>query len=146
MPKLSKDDVPEVKLDSAGQYLEVALTKEQRRGLFERPGTVVVAIVELTSKSYTGHAEGEEKSPQVKVRLTGCEAARDDDEANALLEAKRSMYRKRRMDGTLDEIGTDPMGDAENVLQAVFGGYPSEREFQQHRDSQRSGSREPQRH
>lgn len=103
----------------------------------------IVAIVELTSKSYTGYSEGEDKTPQVKLRLTGCEVARDDQEAAGLLEAKRSMYRKRRMDGTLDEIGADPMGDAENVLQGVFGGYPTEREYQRHQESKRSGTREP---
>ncbi|MFD3929715.1 hypothetical protein [Streptomyces sp. NPDC058614] len=105
MPKLPKHQTPEVKLDSAAGFIENSLSTEQRRGLFEQPGTVVVAIVELTSKSYTGHADGEEKDPQVKVRVTGCEVARSDEDAAALLEAKRAMWRGRRMDGTFDEIG-----------------------------------------
>ncbi|MER8158124.1 hypothetical protein [Streptomyces sp. NPDC094472] len=128
MPKLPKHQIPEVKLDSAAGFIENSLTDEQRRGLFENPGMVVVAIVELTSKSYTGHADGEEKDPQVKLRVTGAEAARNDDEAAALLEAKRAMWRARRMDGTLDEIGNGPR-NAENLLDTAFGAYPSEAEY-----------------
>ncbi|WP_406000721.1 hypothetical protein [Streptomyces sp. NBC_00829] len=131
MPKLAPTQAPEVKLDSAAAAVEASLTTEQRRGLFENPGTVVVAIVELTSKSYTGHAEGEEKEPQVKVRVTGCEAARSDAEAATLLEAKRAMWRARRMDGTLDEVGPGPR-DPEQVLGDAFGSYPSEAEYQAH--------------
>ncbi|MCT2591102.1 hypothetical protein LHJ74_14490 [Streptomyces sp. N2-109] len=128
MPKLDKTQIPEIKLDTAAASIEGSLSAEQRRGLFESPGTVVVAIVELTSKSYTGHADGEEKDPQVKVRVTGAEVARTDEEAASLLEAKRAMYRGRRMDGTLDEIGNGPRG-AENVLAREFAGYPTEAEF-----------------
>lgn len=83
MPKLGPADVPEVKLDAAAAAVEATMTREQRRGLFEKPGTVVYAIVELTSKSYTGHAEGEDKDPQVKVRVTGCEVARSDEDAKS---------------------------------------------------------------
>lgn len=129
MPKLTPADVPEIKLDSGAANIEVSLTREQRRGLFEKPGTVVVAIVELTSKTYTGHAEGEDKAPQVKVRVTGCEVARTDEEASALLEAKRAMWRSRRMDGTLDEVGNGPRNGGV-VLDATFAGYPSEAEYE----------------
>ncbi|PVE04626.1 hypothetical protein [Streptomyces scopuliridis] len=131
MPKLSPTQAPEVKLDSAAASVEVSLTTEQRRGLFEKPGSVVVAIVELTSKSYTGHAEGEEKEPQVKVRVTGCEVARTDAEAATLLEAKRAMWRARRMDGTLDEVGPGPR-DPEAVIGTAFAAYPSEDEYKAH--------------
>ncbi|MFD8251935.1 hypothetical protein [Streptomyces werraensis] len=109
MPKLSPADVPEIKLDSAAAAVEATMTRDQRRGLFEKPGTVVYAIVELTSKSYTGHAEGEEKAPQVKVRVTGCEVARTDEDAKALIDARRAMYRGRQIDGTFDEVGQGPM-------------------------------------
>ncbi|MGQ5576045.1 hypothetical protein [Streptomyces sp. ECR3.8] len=109
MPKLSPADVPEIKLDSAAAAVEASMTRDQRRGLFEKPGTVVYAIVELTSKSYTGHAEGEEKAPQVKVRVTGCEVARTDEDAQALIDARRAMYRGRQIDGTFDEVGQGPM-------------------------------------
>jgi hypothetical protein len=129
MPKLAKHQVPVVKLDSAAGLIEITLTADQRRGLFEAPGTVVVAVVELTSKQYTGHADGEDKEPEVKVRITGCEVARTDDEAAALLEAKRAMWRSRRMDGTLDEIGNGPRR-ADLVLDDAFGAYPSEDEYQ----------------
>ncbi|MGW1939000.1 hypothetical protein [Streptomyces goshikiensis] len=128
MPKLAPTQAPEVKLDTAAAAVEASLSVEQRRGLFERPGTTVVAIVELTSKSYTGHAEGEEKEPQVKVRVTGCEVARSDAEAATLLEAKRAMWRARRMDGTLDEVGPGPR-DAESVIADAFVEYPTEREY-----------------
>lgn len=131
MPKLPAHQTPEVKLDSAAGSIENSLSTEQRRGLFEKPGTVVVAIVELTSKSYTGHADGEEKDPQVKVRVTGCEVARSDDEAATLLEAKRAMWRARRMDGTLDEVGPGPR-DPEQVIGDAFATYPSEAEYQTH--------------
>ena len=129
MPKLSKDAAVEVKLDTGAAFLDAAISPEQARGLFEAPGTTVVAIVELTSKSYTGHADGEDKDPQVKVRITGCEVARSDEEAAALLEAKRAMWRGRKIDGTLDEIGNGPRG-AETVLTGLIDGYPSESEFQ----------------
>lgn len=109
MPKLGPADVPEVKLDSAAAAVEASMTREQRRGLFEKPGTVVYAIVELTSKSYTGHAEGEEKPAQVKVRVTGCEVARTDEDAKSLIDARRAMYRGRQIDGTFDEVGQGPM-------------------------------------
>ncbi len=108
MPKLSPADVPEIKLDSAAVAIEASMTREMRRGLFEKPGKVVYAVVELTSKSYTGHAEDEDKAPQVKVRVTSCEVARDDEDAVALADAKRAMWRGRQIDGTLDEVGEGP--------------------------------------
>ncbi|MFJ5804827.1 hypothetical protein [Streptomyces sp. NPDC093093] len=129
MPKLNPAQTPEIKLDTAAAPVEVSLSPEQRRGLFERPGSTVVAIVELTSKSYTGHADDEDKEPQVKVRITGCEVARSDAEADTLREAKRAMWRARRMDGTLDEIGPGPR-DAESVIADAFGDYPTESEYQ----------------
>jgi hypothetical protein len=139
MPKLSPADAPEIKLDSAAAAIEASLTREQRRGLFEKPGTVVVAIVELTSKSYTGHAEGEEKEPQVKVRVTGCEVARNDADATSLLEAKRAMWRDRRMDGTLDEIGNGPQRP-DAALAEAMATKPTEEQFkanQRAREEQR---------
>lgn len=131
MPKLSPADVPEVKLDSTAASVEVTLTREQRRGLFERPGTSVVAIVELTSKSYTGHAEGEDKDPQVKLRVTSCEAARNDEDAASLRAAARAMWRGRQMEGTLDEIGTGPQSPGA-TLDAAMTGKPTEDELKAH--------------
>jgi hypothetical protein len=130
VPKLNKFAVPEVKLDAAAACIEAALTTEQRRGLFENPGTTVYAIVALTSKAYTGYADGEEKEPQVKLRATECEVAADDEEAAALADAKRAMWRRRRMDGTLDEIGNG-MRNGGAVLDAAFAGYPTEDEYRQ---------------
>lgn len=141
MPKLPKDAIPEVKVDAGAAFLEVALSREQRRGLFENPGQVVVAIVELSSTSYTGHADGEEKKPSVKLRITAAEVAKDDEEAAALLEAKRAMWRQRRIDGTLDEVGNGPRR-ADNILDSAFAGYPSEAEFQAGEQAKAARARE----
>lgn len=144
MPKLAKHQVPTVKLDGAAGLIEATLTAEQRRGLFEAPGTVVVAIVEFTSKQYTGHADGEDKDPEVKVRVTGCEVARTDNEAASLLEAKRAMWRSRRMDGTLDEIGNGPRR-ADTLLDDAFAAYPSEEEYRQQEQEKAERARERER-
>ncbi|MFI1734018.1 hypothetical protein ACH40E_33360 [Streptomyces acidicola] len=132
MPKLSPADVPEVKLDSAAAAVEASLTRDLRRGLFEKPGTTVVAIVELTSKSYTGHAEGEDKDPQVKLRVTGCEVARTDEDAKALFEAKRAMWRDRQIEGTLDEIGDGPRRPDAHLIE-VMASKPTEDELKAHK-------------
>jgi hypothetical protein len=137
MPKLAKHQVPEIKLDGGNAAIDNAFTVLQKQGLFERPGTVMFAIVELTSVAYTGHADGEEKSPHVKVRVSRAEVARDDDEAASLAEAARAMYRRRRMDNTLDEVGAGPQG-AEDILASDFAGYPSEEQFKEHKERQRT--------
>ncbi|MGJ5895125.1 hypothetical protein ACSCBZ_24695 [Streptomyces niveiscabiei] len=132
MPKLSPADVPEVKLDSAAAVIEASLSRDLRRGLFEKPGTTVYAIVALTSKSYTGHAEGEDKDPQVKVRVTECEVARTNEDAAALADAKRAMWRGRQIDGTLDEVGEGPQRPDAALLDVVVT-KPSEGELKEHR-------------
>ncbi|MFH9826753.1 hypothetical protein [Streptomyces bobili] len=132
MPKLSPADVPEIKLDSVALAIEASMTREQRRGLFEKPGRVVVAIVELTSKTYTGHAEDEDKAPSVKVRVTGCEVARTDEDATTLREAKRAMYRGRQIDGTLDEVGEGPMRP-DSQLAGLVADKPTEDELMAHK-------------
>ena len=132
MPKLTPADVPEVKLDSAAAAVEASMTREQRRGLFEKPGTVVYAIVELTSKAYTGYAEGEEKPAQVKVRVTGCEVARTDEDARSLIEARRAMYRGRQIDGTFDEVGRGPIHPG-TALGEMAATKPSEDELRDYK-------------
>jgi hypothetical protein len=139
MPKLPKYKIPLVKLDPAGHYVELSLTDDQRRGLFEAPGSTVVAIVELTSMSYTGHADDVDKDPTVKVRVSGCEVAHSDEEAEALMEARRAMYRRRKINGTLDEVGPGPQDPAEILAQATLH-YPTEGEFEEHKARQRSGT------
>ena len=139
MPKLSPADVPEIKLDAAAAAVEASMTRDQRRGLFEKPGTVVYAIVELTSKAYTGYAEGEEKPAQVKVRVTGCEVARTDEDAAALVEARRAMYRGRQIDGTFDEVGQGPMRPDAALLD-VTATKPTEdelRDYKRRREQER---------
>ena len=132
MPKLGPADIPEVKLDSAAAAVEASMTRDQRRGLFEKPGTVVYAIVELTSKSYTGHAEGEEKPAQVKVRVTGCEVARTDEDAKSLIEARRAMYRGRQIDGTFDEVGKGPI-HPDGQLAVLVDSKPTEDELKEYK-------------
>lgn len=131
MPKLNPAQVPEAKLDTASGHIDAALNRDQKRGAFEKPGTVVYAIVALTSTSYTGHADGEEKPPQVKFRITECEIAQSNEEAVSLAEGKRAMWRRRQMEGTLDEIGTGSQ-NAEEVLSAAFAGHPTEAEYTAH--------------
>ncbi|GGR70852.1 MULTISPECIES: hypothetical protein [Streptomyces] len=135
MPKLSPADVPSVKLDSAAGAIEVSLSREQRRGLFEKPGRTVFAIVEITSKSYTGHAEQEDKDPEVKVRITSCEVARSDEDAAALADAKRAMWRGRQIDGTLDEVGEGPQRPDAALLD-VTASKPTEDELRAHKRRQ----------
>lgn len=141
MPKLTPADNPEVKLDSAAVLIEASLTREQRRGLFEKPGTVVVAIVELTSKSYTGHAEGEDKPPQVKVRVTGCEVARTDEDATALIEARRALYRGRQINGTFDEVGKGPIRPGDGLAD-LTASKPSESELTEHKRRREQANRD----
>lgn len=141
MPKLTPADNPEVKLDSAAGLVEASLTREQRRGLFEKPGTVVYALVELTSKSYTGHAEGEDKPPQVKLRVTGCEVARTDEDAHALVEARRAMYRGRQIDGTFDEVGRGPMRPAD-ALAEMAAAKPTEGELTEYKRRKEQANRD----
>lgn len=131
MPKLPTHQTPEAKLDAGAAHIDAALGRDQKRGAFEKPGTVVYAIVALTSTSYTGHAEGEDKPPHVKFRITECEVAASDDEAAALADAKRAMWRRRQMEGTFDEVGPGPQS-AEPVLDAAFAGHPSEDQYREH--------------
>ncbi|WP_318202921.1 hypothetical protein [Streptomyces sp. SCL15-4] len=141
MPKLSSADVPSVKLDSAAGAIEVSLSREQRRGLFEKPGRTVFAIVEITSKSYTGHAEQEDKDPEVKVRITSCEVARSDEDAAALADAKRAMWRGRQIDGTLDEVGEGPQRPDAALLD-VTASKPTEDELKAHKQRQEQRRRD----
>lgn len=137
MPKLGKYTRPVVKVDGAGGVLDVAIPPEQVRGLWEKPGATVVGIVTLESISYTGHADGEEKAPIVRVRIQSFEAATSNEEAMAILEAGRAMYRRRTWDGTFDELEEGGLRDPEHVLQLAFSAYPSEQEFQDHQEAAR---------
>ncbi|MGW2708660.1 hypothetical protein ACWC4J_06660 [Streptomyces sp. NPDC001356] len=131
MPKLDKDAAVEVKLDGAAAMLEASLTEEQRRGLFEYPGTRVIVVAELTSVTYTGHAANEDKSAQVKLRMTLVEAARDDEQKRLVGEVMRAMYRRRLMDDTLDEVG--PGGRVvEDAVAAALASHPTEGEYEAH--------------
>ncbi|NGO68018.1 hypothetical protein [Streptomyces boncukensis] len=140
MPKIDNGAEVEVKLDSGAAFLHAALTADQRRGLFERPGTSVFAIVQLRSTSYTGHAEGEDKDPQVKLRVTLAEVAQDDRQAHLVAEVMRAMMRRRKMNDTLDELGPGAH-DAEHAVAEALDAHPTESDYQAHLDRKRHGSR-----
>jgi len=137
MPKLPQGAPVEVKLDSAAAMLEASLTEEQRRGLFEHPGMCVVVVAELSSVTYTGHANTEDKAPQVKLRMTLVEAARDDEQSRLVLEVMRAMMRRRKMNDTLDEIGPGATVVEDAVAEALAG-HPTETEFEVHEQRRRS--------
>lgn len=141
MPKLDKDAAVEVKLDSAAAMLEASLTEDQRRGLFEHPGMCVVVVAELSSVTYTGHANTEDKAPQVKLRMTLVEAARDDEQTRLVLDVMRAMMRRRKMDQTLDEIGPGS-NVVEDAVATALASHPTETEYEVHTERRRRrGSR-----
>jgi hypothetical protein len=144
MPKLPKDAIVEAKLDSAADALDEALTVAQKRAMFEQPGLVTYAIVEVRATAYTGHADGTGKAPTVKLRITGAEVAMDENEVATLAEAQRAMFRRRRMDGTLDELGQGPR-DPGSILRGDFAGYPSEDEYRRHEEKKAARAREVER-
>lgn len=145
MPRLDEDAEVEVKLDSAAAMLQGAIPAILRRGLFEAPGARIVAIVEFASTTYTGHASGEDKDPQVKLRVKLAEVATEGDQIRLLREVMRAMYRERKMNGTLDEIGPGAP-DVEGVVAELLAAHPTEGEFEAHEErkrteTQRRGSR-----
>lgn len=104
MPKLPKDQIPEIKLDAFGAAIEESLTRQQRRDLFENPDSTVMVIAELTAKQYTGSASSEDKPPSVKLRVTFAEAARTPQFDEALRDTQQRMYRSRTAEGTFDGV------------------------------------------
>ncbi|MFJ9468357.1 hypothetical protein [Streptomyces caniferus] len=140
MHDLDPDKLPEVKVDGNAGWLQAALTAAQRRGLWENPGTSVFAVVELTSKSFVGHAEGEDKDPQVKLRITVAEVAQDHEQAGLVAEVMRAMMRRRRMNGTLDELGPGSR-DVEAAVAEALASHPTEGEFEVHNDRKRPAGR-----
>lgn len=138
--EIDPDKLPEIKVDGNAGWLQQALTPAQRRGLWEHPGMSVFAIVELTSKSYTGHADGEDKEPQVKLRITIAEVAQDHEQAALVAEVMRAMMRRRKMNGTLDELGPGRR-DVEAAVAEALGNMPTETQFDEHNDRQRSSRR-----
>lgn len=145
MPNLDKDAEVEVKLDSAAAMLQQAIPAILRRGLFEAPGSRIVAVVEFASTTYTGHAAGEDKDPQVKLRVKLAEVATEGDQIRLLREVQRAMYRQRKMNGTLDEIGPGSQ-DVDATVARLLAEHPTEVEFEAHEERERarrerSGSR-----
>ncbi|MFD5058228.1 hypothetical protein [Streptomyces sp. NPDC058394] len=120
MPRLPKDQLPEIKLDAFGGAVEESLTRDQRRELFENPDSTVMVIVELTAKQYTGSASSEDKAPSVKLRATFAEAAQGPDMENTLRDVQQRMYRARTAEGSFDELGHEVAG---SVLRTGAGIY-----------------------
>lgn len=127
--------LPEVKVDSNATWLQAALTADQRRGLWQHPGTSVFAVVRLTAKSFVGHAEGEDKDPVVKVRITSAEAAESNKEAKLVAEVMRAMMRRRSMNGTFDELG---QSDVEAAVQEVLALLPTDVDYEAHLERRRA--------
>lgn len=136
MPKLDEDAEVEVKLDSGAASLEGAIPAILRRGLFEAPGARIVAVVEFASTEYKGHAAGEDKSPQVKLRIKLAEVATEGDQIRLLREVMRAMYRQRKMNGTLDEVGNVP--DVDVLVDELLAAHPTEGEFEAHEERNRA--------
>jgi hypothetical protein len=137
MPKLDDDAEVEVKLDGAAAMLQQAIPAILRRGLFEAPGARIVAVVEFASTMYTGHARDEDKDPQVKLRIKLAEVAADGDRIRLLREVMRAMYRERKMNGTLDEIGPGSQ-DVEATVAELLAAHPTEIEFEAHEERKRA--------
>jgi hypothetical protein len=140
MPKLDEDAEVEVKLDGAAGMLQQAIPAILRRGLFESPGARIVAVVEFASTTYTGHAAGEDKDPQVKLRVKLAEVATEGDQMRQLREVMRAMYRQRKMNGTLDEIGPGA-ADLDGVVAELLAAHPTEDEFEVHEERERARKR-----
>ncbi|MFF5451840.1 hypothetical protein ACFY40_11445 [Streptomyces sp. NPDC012950] len=141
MPKLGKHQAVEAKLDTGSGAIHAALPDEMRRGLWERPGASVFALVQLTSVSYTGHAEDEEKGAQVKLRVTLCEAGLDDKRAAQLTEIMRALHRERQMNGTLDGQDGIAERDAEIAVSEALATMPTEVEFEVWQERKRGRTR-----
>jgi hypothetical protein len=141
MPRLGKHDPVEIKLDSGAAMVHAAIPPEMRRGLFERPGDSIFAVVQLTSTSYTGHADGEEKDAQVKVRITLCEVALDNKRAEQIAELMRALMRYRKTEGTFDGENGIAEADVEIAVADALRTLPTEAEYEAYQERKRRGSR-----
>ncbi|MFI5809284.1 hypothetical protein [Streptomyces sp. NPDC051561] len=141
MPKLSREQDVEVKLDGGAAGLHAAIPEELRRGLFERPGASIFAVVQLRATSYTGHAEGEDKDATVKLRITLAEVGSDDRQSKYLAEIMRAMMRRRKVEGTLDAESGLADHDVEIAVAEALATMPTEAEYAAHTAQQRRGSR-----
>ncbi|RRQ79376.1 hypothetical protein CQW39_09520 [Streptomyces griseofuscus] len=136
MPRLEEDAEVEIKLDGAAGMLQQAIPAILRRGLFEAPGARIVAVVEFASTTYTGHAAGEDKDPQVKLRVKLAEVATEGDQIRLLREVMRAMYRQRKMNGTLDEIGPGSR-DVDAAVELLLAEHPTVGEFNAYEERER---------
>ncbi|MFF5285221.1 hypothetical protein [Streptomyces sp. NPDC013171] len=140
MPRIGKHDAVEVKLDSGSAFVNAAIPEEMRRGLWERPGASVFAVVQLSSVSYTGHADGEEKDAQVKVRVTLCEVGLDNRRAAQLTEIMRALHRERQIEGTLDAQDGIADRDVEIAVSEALATMPTEAEYEMWREERRAAA------
>lgn len=140
MPKLNEDAEVEVKLDSAAAMLQQSIPAILRRGLFEAPGARIVAVVEFASTTYTGHAADEDKDPQVKLRVKLAEVAVEGDQIRQVREVMRAMHRKRKIDGTFDEMGP-AAHDLDTAVELLLAEHPTEVEYEVHQARERAAKR-----
>lgn len=146
MPKIGKHQAVEVKLDGAAAFVHAAIPEEMRRGLWERPGASVFAVVQLSSVSYTGHADGEDKDAQVKLRITLCEVGLDDRRVAQLTEILRALHRERQMHGTLDAQDGIAEHDVEIAVSEALATMPTEPEFEAWHEQRRGRSARVEQH
>ncbi|GGX02154.1 hypothetical protein [Streptomyces chryseus] len=138
MPKLSKGQDVEVKIDGASVGLHAAVPQDLRRALFESPGASILAIVQFRATSYTGHADDEDKDPTVKVRATLAEVAVDNRQTQQLTEIMRAMMRRRKIEGTLDAESGLADQDVEITVAQALATMPTEDDYEAHEMRERS--------
>lgn len=78
--------------------------------LYNKPGSRVMAIIEMAHVERLQPAPGSDKSPTVGMKITGCEVPNPDQEG-AVREAQRALYLARTARGTLDEQGMLQLDD-----------------------------------
>lgn len=92
MPKLNPAQIPEAKLDTAAGHLDAALNRDQKRGAFDKPGTVVYAIVARDRRALPGMNPTECRLVALHLTRLGLPAS---EIGRILSRAPRTVYRWR---------------------------------------------------
>lgn len=74
------------------------------RAIYNKRGARVLAIIELAATERTEPAPDSEKTPSVKMRISGMEIPAKEQEG-AIREAMKALYLQRTATGTLNEEG-----------------------------------------
>lgn len=91
-----------VKLDGTPSGNAIIAFADLTNALFRKQGMRIIGVCELTHVERTEPAPDEDKEGSVKLRLTGLEIARGDQEDH-LRKAMDALYRHRTASGTIDE-------------------------------------------